>query len=175
MRVGLVIPPAAFLLDDRAFCFIGVLQIAAAARGDRAVRLPDGTYRREKGPRYVEVVDLTGHSRTCPKKVHDESCAQETLHVSHARIAELARRVDVIGFYSMAALHFFVSTFHQVAKAANPAVVTVLGGPHASTAPERCALEGWDYVVASDQGGGGGEPGFVEVLRRLESRAVGAA
>lgn len=121
------------------------------------------------------MLDLTGHSRTCPLKIHGEACAAETLRVSHERIAALARRVDAIGFYSMAALHFFVSTFHAAAKTANPAVKTILGGPHASTAPDRCAAEGWDYVVCADQGGGGGEPGFLEALQRAGAATNGGA
>ena len=156
MRIGLVIPASNFLIDDRCFIYLGVIQL--------------GTFARTLGHE-VEVVDLTGHPRVCTKSHHDDACAESTLSEAKRRVADLAARSDVVGCYSMAALHFFVSRLLPAIREGNPSCVAVLGGPHASTAPERCAAEGWDYVVVSDQGGGGGEPGFAEVLKRVGRRS----
>lgn len=154
MRIGIVLPPATFLLDDRAFPYLGPLQIAAVAR--------DAGHE-------VEVLDLTGHARSCDKKVHDAACGAATLADAERRVGELAARVDVVGCYSMAALHATVRRFLPTIRAANPRARAILGGPHATTAPERCAAEGWDAVVVSDQGGGGGEEGWLSSLSATES------
>ena len=148
-RIHLVIPPCAFLIDDRAFPFLGPLQIAAVAR--------------EQG-HDVRVSDLTGYKRRHPEVDHvpAEDVAQEA-------IAQLQRELgdwkpDFVGFYSLAAQHPTVLRLLSAARETAPQALTLLGGPHANSAPERCAEEGFDHIVVADQGGGGGEPGFIRAL-----------
>lgn len=156
MKITLVIPPSQFLIDDRVFPFLGPLQIGAVARG--------------LGHEVV-VADLTGYKRRHPEKKHVKF--EDVMDEAVGRFIDAARGSDVIGFYSLAAQHPAVTRLRKVVSDAYPNAVTVLGGPHATTSPQRCVEDGFDFVVVSDQGGGGGEPGFLEVLRILEERKAG--
>ena len=147
MKIVLVVPPSPFLLDDRAFPFLGPLVIAAVAR--------------QAGHR-VEVADLTGYKRR-----HGGAHADTADVLLEAKAALYAhRKADLIGFYSLAAQHPTVVQLNAFIRGESRAV-TALGGPHANTCPERCLDDDFDYVVASDQGGGGGEPGFLELIKRV--------
>lgn len=150
MRIVLVIPPSPFLIDDRAFPFLGPLQIAAVAR--------------ERGHE-VRVADLTGYKARHPDVEHPDP---EVVYAEAERDLVSLLPADLVGFYSLAAQHPTVVRLHEAVRAAHPEAWTALGGPHASTAPERAAKDGFDFVVVADQGGGGGEPGFLELLRRVE-------
>jgi len=150
MRIHLAIPPCAFLIDDRAFPFIGPLQIAAVAR--------------EHG-HDVRVSDLTGYKRRHPEVTH-----ARTEDVTVEAVAQFTRELsewkpDIVGFYSLAAQHPTVVQLLRVAREIAPQARTLLGGPHANTTPDRCVEEGFDHVVVADQGGGGGEPGFLRALQ----------
>lgn len=150
MNIHLAIPPCAFLIDDRAFPFLGPLQIAAVAR--------------ELGHE-VRVSDLTGYKRRHPDAAH--APAEE---VAREAIAQLTRELsdwkpDFVGFYSLAAQHPTVVRLLAAAREAAPQAKTLLGGPHANSAPDRCHEEGFDHVIVADQGGGGGEPGFIRALQ----------
>lgn len=161
MKILLVIPPSSFLIDDRAFPFLGPLQIAAVAR--------------DLG-HDVRVADLTGYKRRHPEE-GDHVRPEAVLAEAEERLLWHVRdqASELVGFYSLAAQHPCVTQLRKALVSACPGVMTALGGPHANTAPERCAREGWDFVVAADQGGGGGEAGFLELLRRAEARLAGAA
>lgn len=152
MKVVLVIPPSPFLLDDRAFPFLGPLQIGALAR--------------QMGHE-VLVADLTGYKQRNPGVVHAgyDAVMDEAL----TALMPLADGADVVGFYSLAAQHPQVVRLNSAVRAAFPSCVTALGGPHANTAPGRCLDDAFDYIVVSDQGGGGGEPGFIELMSRVSS------
>lgn len=151
-KIVLVLPPAPFLLDDRCFLMLGPLQIAAVAR--------DAGWE-------AQVLDLTGHSRRCALPRHD-GCTGEVLRYIDQEVPKAAEGADLAGVYAtgwlMPGAYRILSA---VRKLATPPPV-VLGGPNASTMPEARSAE-FDYVVAADQGGGGGEPGFLEVLRRIEA------
>lgn len=153
MNVHLVIPPCAFLIDDRAFPFLGPLQIAAVAR--------------EAGHE-VRVSDLTGYKRRHPDIAHApaEDVAREAIDQLGRELSDW--KPDYVGFYSLAAQHPTVVRLLERAKESAPQAKTLLGGPHANSAPDRCRDEGFDHVIVADQGGGGGEPGF---LRSLEPDA----
>lgn len=159
MKILLVIPPSSFLIDDRAFPFLGPLQIAAVAR--------------DLG-HDVRVADLTGYKRRHPEE-GDHVRPEAVLAEAEERLLWHVRdqASELVGFYSLAAQHPCVTQLRKALLVNCPGVMTALGGPHANTAPERCAAEGWDYVVAADQGGGGGEAGFLELLRRAETRLGG--
>jgi radical SAM superfamily enzyme YgiQ (UPF0313 family) len=75
---------------------------------------------------------------------------------------------DLVGFYALAAQYSAVLQLNACVRRINRTCFTVLGGPHANTAAVRCSHHAFDYVVVSDQGGGGGELGFIEVLRRAK-------
>lgn len=150
MKIVLVIPPSPFLIDDRVFPFLGPLQIAATARAHG---------------HDVVVSDLTGHKRR-----HRNTTGvtfDDVFQEASIKLVDDARDADIVGFYSLAAQHPGVTRLRRALVDAYPAVRTVLGGPHASTSPERCISDGFDYVVVSDQGGGGGEAGLLELLDRL--------
>lgn len=152
MKVHLIIPPSAFLLDDRAFPFLGPLQIAALAR--------------ERG-HDVRVSDLTGYRR---RHTQTHADAASVLVEAQAQLArELDQDTEVVGYYSLAAQHPMVVALLGTGKAVASGALHVIGGPHASTAPDRCVADGFDLVVVSDQGGGGGEPGFLEALERAKT------
>lgn len=155
MRVTLVIPPSPFLLDDRAFPFLGPLQVAALLR--------------ERG-HDVRVADLTGYKQRHPGVVHADP--DTVLDEAEQRLWAAAGDADLVGFYSLAAQHPYVMRLNRFIRGANARCVTVVGGPHANTAPERCAADGFDYVIVSDQGGGGGEPGVLELVERRLQRTV---
>jgi radical SAM superfamily enzyme YgiQ (UPF0313 family) len=154
VKIVLVIPPSPFLIDDRVFPFLGPLQIAAVAR--------------EHG-HDVAVADLTGYRRRHPGVRHPtrESVLQE----AEADLLPLVQDADVVGFYSLAAQHPFVVRLLAAARRAGDAQC-ILGGPHANTAPDRCLSDGFDQVIVADQGGGGGEPGFLHALDHPEARIV---
>lgn len=152
MKIDLVIPPSAFLIDDRCFPFLGPLQIAATAR--------------ERG-HDVRVHDLTGYKRRHPSVVHADPHAVLDEAAGLLRAGLEARQPDLVGFYSLAAQHPHVVQLHRQARAWLPGAKHVLGGPHANTAPDRCLADGFDHVVVADQGGGGGEAGFVELLEGM--------
>lgn len=156
MNFVFVIPPSPFLLDDRAFPFLGPLQIGALAR--------------QLGHE-VRVADLTGYKQRHPEVVHAsyEDVMQEASQQLFNVIQE--SKAHVVGFYSLAAQHPQVVKLNTMVRERFPDVVTVLGGPHANTAPARCLDDAFDYIVVSDQGGGGGEPGFLELLKRLQSNS----
>ena len=152
MEISLVIPPSPFLIDDRVFPFLGPLQIAATARcvGHN-----------------VRVIDLSGFNLRHPDehspsvdRVVDEACEVVERSVLNS---------DLIGFYSLATQHpIVVKLMHRV-KLSSPKSVTVLGGPHANTSPMNCVKDGFNHIVVSDQGGGGGEDGFMSVLESIEN------
>lgn len=151
MKIVLVIPPSQFLLDDRTFPFLGPLQIAAVAR--------------ENG-HDVRIADLTGFKQRHPEIIHanPDDVNREAISI----LLPLAADADVVGFYSLAAQHPQVVRLNRAVRDANEKCVTILGGPHANTAPSRCLEDDFDYIVVSDQGGGGGEPGFLKLLERIE-------
>jgi anaerobic magnesium-protoporphyrin IX monomethyl ester cyclase len=148
----LVIPPSPFLLDDRAFPFLGPLQIAALARREGHEAL---------------VADLTGYKQRHPEVIHAEY--EPVMEEAEQMLLRAAKHADVVGFYSLAAQHPQVVKLNASVRAAYPNVITALGGPHANTAPGRCLEDDFDYIVVSDQGGGGGEAGFLELVRRVVS------
>lgn len=158
MKIVLVIPPSPFLLDDRVFPFLGPLQIGAVARNLG---------------HEVEVADLTGYKQRHPEVVHAEY--ELVFQEAAAQLKAATKDADLVGFYSLAAQHPTVVGLLKAVKEVNGNCVTVVGGPHANTAPESCRHDGFDYVVVSDQGGGGGEPGFIELLRRLSTQGDGKA
>lgn len=151
LKFVLVIPPSPFLIDDRAFPFLGPLQIGALARREG---------------HEVAVADLTGFKQRNPHVVHAN--LEEVMEEAKKLLYDTCRDADVVGFYSLAAQHPHVCQFNEFIRNAYPNVVTVLGGPHANTAPTRCLEDDFDFIVVSDQGGGGGEPGFLELVKRLE-------
>ena len=153
MRIGFVLPPSIFLLDDRAFLYGGPLQIAALAR---------------RQGHEVEVFDATGHMRRCKKAGHlNADCNAEVLRHACQGAVELAGRVDLVGFYSLAAQHSTAIQMLAAVKAAYPDRVCAIGGPHTNTAPRKVIADGFDYAVVADQGGGGGEPGFLALVQRI--------
>lgn len=152
MQICIVIPPSPFLIDDRVFPFLGPLQIAAVARD-----LGHNT----------NVADLSGYHQRHPKS---KPTLDEVIAEASSRLQSAAAEADLVGFYSLAAQHPIVCRLLRDLKKINPNVTTVVGGPHPSTAPERCLKDGFDYVLVADQGGGGGESGFIELLHRLENR-----
>jgi radical SAM superfamily enzyme YgiQ (UPF0313 family) len=154
VNLHLVIPPSAFLLDDRAFPFLGPLQIAAVAR--------------ERGHE-VRVSDLTGYRRRHPEQLnptHDDVLAEAKAEL----LRDLQWRPDIVGFYSLAPQHPIVQSLHASVRAEMPEASTAMGGPHANTDPQSCVEDGFDYVVVSDQGGGGGEPGLLKLLEDEQSK-----
>jgi anaerobic magnesium-protoporphyrin IX monomethyl ester cyclase len=152
MRIVLVIPPSPFLLDDRAFPFLGPLAIAATAR--------------ELG-HDVAVADLSGYKQRHPEIQHASYDA--VMDEAERTLWEIAGGADLVGFYSLAAQHPQVIKLNAFIRRENPRCLTVLGGPHANTAPSRCLSDDFDYIIVSDQGGGGGEPGFVRLLEIIQS------
>ena len=155
MKIHLVIPPSAFLLDDRCFPFLGPLQIGAVARN----------FGHE-----VKVHDLTGYKQRHPEVVHADP--EVVLDDAWALLkVGVEEDVALVGFYSLAAQHPHVVELARRLRAWMPNIKTCIGGPHANTAPESCVEDGFDWVVVADQGGGGGEAGFLEVLARLEGEA----
>lgn len=153
MKIVLVIPPSPFLIDDKVFPFLGPLQIAAVARSLG---------------HNVTVSDLTGY-----KRKHNKANAtfDDVFEESSKQLIDDARGADLVGFYSLAAQHPGVTRLRKALVDAYPGMKTVLGGPHASTSPDKCVIERFDYVVVSDQGGGGGEAGFLSVLDRISGTA----
>jgi len=151
MKIVLVIPPSPFLIDDRVFPFLGPLQIGAVAR--------------DMG-HDVSVADLTGFKRRHPEVKHADY--EIVMVEAKKNLLEAVKGADVVGFYSLAAQHPQVVQLNDFVKEHAPDCVRVLGGPHANTAPASCIKDGFQYVIVADQGGGGGEPGFIELLRRLE-------
>ncbi|MFN7973479.1 MAG: radical SAM protein [Acidobacteriota bacterium] len=157
MKLVIVNPPSPFLLDDRAFLTLGPLQIAAVAR--------------EVAGWDVEVCDLTGHARGCSRTRHDR-CFDDVMADIDRRIPLACEGADLVGFYSTAITHpGTYRAMRALAQLGSSAPSSVLGGPHANSAPEACVEDGFTWVVAADQGGGGGEPGFLEVLRRVKDRS----
>lgn len=156
MNFVFVIPPSPFLLDDRAFPFLGPLQIGALAR--------------QLGHE-VAVADLTGYKQRHPDVVH--ASYDDVMQEASQQLFALIRdsKAHVVGFYSLAAQHPQVVKLNNMVRERFPNVITVLGGPHANTAPARCLDDAFDYIVVSDQGGGGGEPGFIELIKRIESNS----
>ncbi len=150
MKIVLVIPPSPFLIDDRVFPFLGPLQIGAVAR--------------DLGHTVV-VSDLTGFKRRHPERKH--ITFDDVIEEAKAQLIDDARGADVVGFYSLAAQHPSVTKLRRALVEAYPGVHTVIGGPHATTSPQSCVKDGFDNVVVSDQGGGGGEPGFLSILQNL--------
>lgn len=150
MKISIIIPPCAFLLDDRAFPFLGPLQIAAVAR----LHGHD-----------VKVHDLTGFMQRNPKsEVNFDNIIKEA---SDIFFKELDSDTDLVGFYSLAAQHPFVINLHNQLKEKYPNIKTVIGGPYANTTPEKCKTDGFDFVVVSDMGGSGGEAGFLKLLNNI--------
>jgi len=149
-KLVMILPPAPFLLDDRAFLMLGPLQIAAVARDIAGWD--------------VRVLDLTGHARRCARPRHDR-CTDEILAYVDREVPPAVQGADLVGIYGtgwlMPGVYRALAAVKALGKDAPP---VVLGGPHANTTvpPE------FDYVVAGDQGGGGGEPAFLEVLRRVQ-------
>lgn len=146
MRIHLVIPPSPFLINDRVFPFLGPLQIGALAK--------------ELGHE-VFVSDLTGFRQRNNKKGTIEEVLEEAKIILLKDLQD--NKSELVGFYSLAAQHPFVVELAKLVE-----VKKVIGGPHANTSPDLCT-DDFDYVVVADQGGGGGEPGFIEMLKRLES------
>lgn len=147
MKIVLVIPPSQFLIDDRAFPFLGPLQIAALGR--------------QQGHE-VRVADLTGFKQRNPEVVHAN--ADNVFEDAKKQLLSVAFDADLVGFYSLAAQHPQVVRLNRAIRDANTKCVTALGGPHANTAPSRCLDDDFDYIVVSDQGGGGGEAGFLKLI-----------
>jgi radical SAM superfamily enzyme YgiQ (UPF0313 family) len=151
VKVHLVIPPSAFLLDDRPFPFLGPLAIGALAR--------------ERGHE-AYVHDLTGYRRRHPEETY--APPEKVLEEARAQLLrELPPDVDFVGFYSLAPQYEHVRALHKAVREAFPMAATAIGGPHANTDPGCCEADGFDYVCVADQGGGGGEPGFLAMLQEL--------
>ena len=152
MRILLVIPPSEFLIDDRAFPFLGPLQIAAVAR--------DAGHE-------VRVCDLTGHARRCSNQRHEDCLLR--LSCDELLAAGAGFSPNLIGFYALYAHFPIVSKllgFLRCCQEYDGARI-VIGGPHANTSPEECIAAGFDFAVVADQGGGGGEAGFLRLLAEL--------
>ncbi|MBW1782635.1 MAG: cobalamin-dependent protein [Deltaproteobacteria bacterium] len=49
----------------------------------------------------------------------------------------------------------------------DPEATTVIGGPHASSLPEKCLRDGFDFVVAGE-----GERAFLDLIHRIEKGSV---
>jgi radical SAM superfamily enzyme YgiQ (UPF0313 family) len=152
MKITLIIPPSPFLLDDRVFPFLGPLQIAAVGR--------------QLGHE-MKVIDLTGFKQRNPTVIH--ASIEDVMQEAEKIFLDGVEGSDLIGFYSLAAQHPLVVRLFNLIKGK---CITALGGPHANTCPERCLKDGFDYIVVSDQGGGGGEPGFIELLKRIQVKRV---
>lgn len=153
MKIVLVIPPSPFLIDDRVFPFLGPLQIGAVAR--------------DLG-HDVTVADLTGYKRRHPAVKHANY--DVVMIEAKEQLLRYVKDADVVGFYSLAAQHPQVVQLNNFVRENFPTCVTALGGPHANTSPESCIKDGFHYVIVADQGGGGGEPGFIELLDRLQQK-----
>lgn len=177
MRILLVIPPSTYLIDDRVFPFLGPLQIAAVAR--------------ERG-HDVRVLDLTGHARRCDRPRHRDDCMAEETARAVADVIHAAHDADLVGCYALVAQYPVVRKFAQALRYDGFDRALVLGGPHANTVTspgyeaeyEKVLADGWSHVVHADQGGGGGEDGFVWLLEhaadapkiiRVPSRPPGVA
>ena len=148
MKLAVVIPPATFLIDDRAFLSLGPIQIATVARDFAGWR--------------VEVLDLTGHARRCLKINHDDLCEQEVWAHCEAQIAMTP--ADVYGLYGMSCHVRNCVRLAAMVKKHWPKAVIVAGGPHASMQPDDFLRNGFDAAVVAQTGGGGGELGLMEVL-----------
>jgi anaerobic magnesium-protoporphyrin IX monomethyl ester cyclase len=155
VKIALCIPPSAFLIDDRVFPFLGPLQVAAVARAHG---------------HDVKVIDLPGYRRR-----HPEDLAPSFENVLEEAKTQLAASLDgdegLVGFYSLDAQKKHVLALVPTARQAAPKASLAVGGPTANTAPESLTTD-FDYVIVSDQGGGGGEPGFLELLDRIRLRKV---
>lgn len=77
---------------------------------------------------------------------------------------------DMVGFYSTAAQYPIVLQIYKSIKEKYPNIITVLGGPHANTSYNT--INEFDYIVVSDQGGGGGESGFIYLLNNLSTNRI---
>lgn len=161
MKILIVIPPSPYLIDDRVFPFLGPLQIAAVAREQLGAE--------------VEVLDLTGHARRCSEPRHRESCMRSEIARARTEVVFAAAGADLIGMYALVAQYPVVKQCAQALRDSGYEGKLVLGGPHANTvgtpgyesACKNVLADGWDWVVQADQGGGGGEPGFVYLLNCL--------
>ncbi|MDO8689275.1 MAG: radical SAM protein [Dehalococcoidia bacterium] len=158
MKLIIILPPAPFLLDDRAFLMLGPLQIAAVARDIAGWE--------------VSVLDLTGHARRCPKARHD-NCTENILRYVDETVPGAVAGADLVGLYGtgwlMPGTYRALAAVKSLGKDAPP---TVIGGPHANTMGEKL-VDDFTYICAADQGGGGGELSFLEVLRRVKTQSGG--
>jgi anaerobic magnesium-protoporphyrin IX monomethyl ester cyclase len=154
MKVHLVIPPCAFLIDDRVFPFLGPLQIGALAR--------------ELGHE-VRVSDLTGYKRRHPE-AKQPSVEDVVREATSQLLGECDWQPDLVGFYALAPQMPYVHPLHEAVREFLPDVPTAIGGPHANTDPGACEADGFDFVVVADQGGGGGEPGMIRALDEAEKK-----
>lgn len=157
MRILIVIPPSPFLTDDRVFPFLGPLQIAALA-------VEDG--------HSVRVTDLTGYSRRNPTAPIPslENVLQESWGILSKDVQEFSP--DIVGFHASMSQRLIVTHLLKRLREVSSAV-TLVGGPHANTAPHLCRKDGFDYIVMSDQGGGGGETSFRKTLDLVSQRGHG--
>jgi anaerobic magnesium-protoporphyrin IX monomethyl ester cyclase len=79
--------------------------------------------------------------------------------------AELSRRQpDVLGFTMLSVDYEAVTQELAIAKEELPGVITIVGGPHPTIAPEEvAAMPGVDHIMLGE-----GEISFVDFLRQLE-------
>jgi len=71
---------------------------------------------------------------------------------------------DVVGITASSPLfHSAIDIMHEI-KSYNPEAFFIIGGPHATVAPETCQEEGFDVTITGE-----GEEAIVEVVRDFES------
>lgn len=154
MKILIVVPPSPMLTDDRVFPFLGPLQIASVARGLK---------------HDVCVLDLTGFKKRNPKNVLptiDDIIDEARVVLTH----ELSNYVpDIVGFHSSTPQHQIVRQLLHACRDVDARPTYLVGGPHANVSPQACLKDGFDYVVMSDQGGGGGEYSFLKALEYIET------
>ena len=153
MKISLVIPPSHLLINDRVFPALGPLQIAATAR---------------TAGYCVEVIDLSGYRQRHPA---NDASFENVCAEAKAILNDRIHTTDVIGFYATVAQYQCVVDLMKYVNELHPNIITMLGGPYANIVPQRCVEDRFDYVVVSDQGGGGGERGFLAALDHCNSHS----
>jgi radical SAM superfamily enzyme YgiQ (UPF0313 family) len=190
VKLVVINPPSEFLIDDRAFLSLGPLQIATAARdvagwevevldltGHLRRCAPDAPARVSgvQGTSGVNASGETGNrGGSSPMGHASDECEMEVWQHCATEIAAAAARggVDAWGFYSMSCHLATNKRLLGLVREVSPDTPTIIGGPHASLDPADCMRVGFDYVVAAQTGGGGGERPMMALLKAIEQREV---
>lgn len=125
MNVCLVNPPSPFLLDDRVFPPLGLLQVASVL---------------EEQGHEVEVADLGGRS--------------DYLNVM---VSMIEKGFDLFGVTATTPQFPMAIDVLDLIRQMDPTKRVILGGPHATVAPESCSM--FDCVVMGD-----GEESVLEAI-----------